>query len=164
MTHECFIASIAPMHDDMHRLAVAMTGSADDAADAVQETMMKLWNTRESIPEKPPEAAAYCFKALRTTCITLHNRRKPSDDIPERELRASDSSDDSLMLDDTQRILRKIIDSLPDNQRTVIRLTATEGCDIAHTALLTGLSEANVRQLLSRARRQIRQMFTLLNS
>lgn len=164
MTREQFIATVTPMHDDMHRLAYAMTGSADDAADAVQEAMMKLWKLRENIPEKPPEAQAYCFRALRTTAITMISRRKPSDDIPDRELSDSGASDDSLILDETQRVLSRIINSLPDNQRIVIRLTANEGCDIARTALLTGLSEVNVRQILSRARRQIRNMFTLLNS
>lgn len=163
MTHKQFIDSVAPMHDDMHRLAVAVTGSVDDAADIVQETMMKLWKARETIPPNPDETAAYCFKAIRLNCLTHLSRRKPSDDIPDKDIRATDSTDAHLLYSDSQRILRQIIESLPDNQRIVIRLTTEEGCDISRTALLTGFSEANVRQLISRARRQIRSKFTLLN-
>lgn len=163
MTRKQFIASVASLHDDMFRLASAIAGSADDAADIVQETMMKLWNVREAIPPEPDEAAAYCFKAVRLNCLTNLSRRKPSEDLPNRDLRAPDSSDATLIFTESQQILQRIIDSLPDSQRIVIRLSTEEGCDIRHIALLTGFSEVNVRQLISRARRNIKSRFTLLN-
>lgn len=163
MTHNQFIASIAPMHDDMFRLAAAITGTPEDAADAVQDTMLKLWKAREAIPPDPDKRAAYCFTALRRRCFSIMTAKKPSDSFPDADLRSPDSTDALLMLGDSQQLLLRIIDSLPESQRVVIRLTTIEGCDISRTAMLTGLSPSNVRQLISRARRQIKEKFNLLN-
>lgn len=162
MTHAEFIANVLPLHDDMYRLASAMCGSADDASDAVQETMMKLWKARNGIPSGDVATPAYCMKALKANTITLLSRRRHNETLEDR-LNDTDA-DSRLELDDTQRTLTRIIDSLPENQRIVMRLIAVEGCDYTTAAKLTGFSETNVRKLLSRARKHIREVFTLLNS
>ena len=163
MTRKQFISFITPLHDDLFRLAMAMTGIPDEANDAVQETLLKLWKARERIPPDKKEASAYCFKALRLNCFTLLKRRSQINELQDMELPANHSSDSEVIYSQSQTLLLKIIEHLPENQRIVIRLTAMEGCDISRTARLTGLTEANVRQLLSRGRKFIRERFDRLN-
>lgn len=68
-----------------------------------------------------------------------------------------------MILSDSQRLIGRIIEAMPENQRTVLRLMTTENLDTREAARLTGFSEANVRQLLSRARKHIRDQLTLLD-
>lgn len=164
MTNAEFIAFMTDLHDDMHRLATAVTGSPEDASDAVQETMLKLWRVRQKIPPDRPGAEAYCFKSIRMNCYTLLSRRKPEENIPDIPLPAEDAADSRAIFSDSQRILMQLIDRLPDNQKTVIRLSSLEGADIARTAKMTDLTETNVRQLLSRARKTLREKLSELNN
>lgn len=152
------------LHDDMHRLASVLLRSEEDASDAVQDTMMKLWKGRKNIPQYREEAEAYCFKALRLNCFTLLNKRESRVPLPYADFEGGDSSDSSLLLSDSQRCLLQLIDSLPENQSMVIRLSAIEGKEIPAIARLTGFTEVNVRQLISRARKTLREKLTLLNN
>ncbi len=60
--------------------------------------------------------------------------------------------------DQRQRI-KNLIDSLPPGQRDVLRLSAFGGLDNSEIAEVTGMSESNVRQLLSRGRKRLRELF-----
>ena len=56
-----------------------------------------------------------------------------------------------------QRI-ETLIDRLPANQREVLRMTAFERFDSRQISKATGQGEGNVRQLLSRGRRRLREL------
>lgn len=163
MTRREFIDSVVPLHDDMHRLAGAITGSAEDASDAVQDTMLRLWNARERIPPDTPGRRAYCLRALRNHCLSLLERRRESEQLTPEAAEFSEKADSGMILSDSQRLIGRIIEAMPENQRTVLRLMTTENLDTREAARLTGFSEANVRQLLSRARKHIRDQLTLLD-
>lgn len=55
-------------------------------------------------------------------------------------------------------IAQRALESLPDNQREVIRLSSYMGCSNEDIAIMTGLTSVNVRALLSRGRRKIREI------
>ncbi len=52
-----------------------------------------------------------------------------------------------------------MMDSLTVNQRKVLEMTAIGGMDAREVAGELNLTENNVRQLLSRARKQLRRLF-----
>lgn len=58
--------------------------------------------------------------------------------------------------------VRKIVRGLPEQQRSVFILRDIMEYDMGDIALILDIREANVRQLLSRARRKIREY--LLNN
>lgn len=151
------------LHDDMHRLATAITGSGEDASDIIQETMLKLWKVRRRIPPDIIEAEAYCFKSIRQNCYTFLSRKRPETTLNDLQVHSDDSSDSKVIFSDSQRMLMNMLEQLPDNQRIVMRLSSIEGVDISQTAKLTGLTEVNVRQLISRARKTLRARFASLN-
>ena len=53
--------------------------------------------------------------------------------------------------------IRHLIDRLPENQRQVLRLRGIEDCSMDEIEQITGLSAVNIRVLLSRARKIIRE-------
>ena len=61
-----------------------------------------------------------------------------------------------MLADEEQRLLAIVLDELPDETRDVVILYYREGESTAQVAALLGLSEASVRQRLSRARARLR--------
>jgi hypothetical protein len=62
-----------------------------------------------------------------------------------------------MVADEERRLLQVVLDELPDEAREVVTLYYREGQSTAHVASLLGLSEANVRQRLARARAAMRK-------
>ena len=59
--------------------------------------------------------------------------------------------------DERLRLVGELINSLPEMQRTVIQLRDIEGKSYQEVAAITGLTEANVKVTLFRARQRIRK-------
>ena len=55
--------------------------------------------------------------------------------------------------------IRYLISRLPENQRQVIRLRGIDDCSMDEIEQITGLNAVNIRVLLSRARKIIREQF-----
>jgi RNA polymerase sigma-70 factor (ECF subfamily) len=59
---------------------------------------------------------------------------------------------------ETRRLVRKCIDQLPDNYRTVLLLRDIEGYDTSQTAQVLGLNDNAVKTRLHRARQALRTL------
>jgi len=56
-----------------------------------------------------------------------------------------------------------MIDMLPENQRRVVMLSGIAGLSNSEIKKATGLSDDNVRVLLSRGRKKLRELFSRVN-
>lgn len=158
MTEKEFRQRVLPLQRLMYGIALRMGMPPDDAAEAVQETQIRLWRYRESIPDGGAELRSYSMTAMRRECIEMLRRRKYSVDIDElSECQAPEESSSTEYRDTRQRI-ETLIDSLPPGQCKVVRLSSFGGLDNAQIAEVTGQTESNVRQLLSRGRRRLREL------
>ena len=139
----------------MYGTALRIGLCPEDAADTVQETLIKLWRFRTGIPEDDTETRYYCMTALRRECITALRGQKTK--VPLEVISGVSSPEDrsSAEFRDTRRWIETLIDTLPPDQAKVVRLGSFGGLDNAEIAEVTGLSPANVRQLLSRGRRRL---------
>jgi RNA polymerase sigma-70 factor (ECF subfamily) len=127
----------------------------------VQEAYLKLWTKRSELPKmNSPEA--YCITLVRHlymdrfrgNCLQVVDTT--TEDLPllnaeniERRLEARDLSDK----------VKEGILKLPEQQRLIITLKDVEDRSFDEIAHLTSLSEGNIRVLLSRARKAIREEF-----
>lgn len=162
MTEKEFRQRVMSLHRLMYGMALRMGMPPDDAADAVQDTQLKLWRLRHGIPEDPDELRLYCLKAFRNSCISWFRRQHPEESADSLSDTPSPSASDAEYRD-TRAAIERLIDSLPEGQRTAIRLSSFGGLDNNEIAATTGLSEANVRQLLSRGRRKLRERWRMIN-
>jgi len=160
MTAEEFKSTILAHYRKMYVAALAMLADSDDASDAVQDTVAKLWECRGSLDDiASPQA--FCIKAVRNTCIDrIRSRAEVNMPISAdfQHPQSYEQADDSVSLHLSQALVERAISSLPEAQRRVIRLSVYSCCSNDEIASQTGFSDSNVRQLLSRARKSIRNL------
>lgn len=162
---EHFKRKFLPFHPKLFRIACALVENKADAEDILQDTYFKLWNKRNELPDiENPEA--FCVTLVRNLCLDfLRSPRstRREEEITEVVTQVTDSSPDSeLETKDKEQQIRQLIARLPDNQRQVIRLRGIDDCSMDEIEQITGLSAVNIRVLLSRARKAIREQFDKL--
>ncbi len=138
--------------------ALRVTGRDEDAKDAVQEAMVRLWEHRASLASTDsPEA--YATKVAQRCAIDLVRQRRPEASL-EAVAEIAVAPD---VVDEQDRLAYalKIIDRLPDQQREVMTLRHLEGLEIKDIQNQLNLSAGNVRVILSRARAAIKKYFEL---
>ena len=77
-------------------------------------------------------------------------------------LAATDDVEAQVERHDAVEQVKQIIGTLPEHQQQVITLRDMEDCSFEEIAEQTGLTAVNIRMLLSRARRTIRERFKRL--
>ena len=147
------------MREQMLSLAERITGNRDDAADAVQDAFVKLWQQRDRY-ETTSHARGAGIMAVRTTSIDMARRNSHRADIPVEQ--APDTVDESTNEESTlaYRQVRYIIDNeLSTKQRTIIDLREIEELEFDDIANRLNMTAANVRVELSRARKRVREIY-----
>lgn len=111
----------------LYSLAYRFYGNREDAEDALQETFVQLYrNIRHFHGES--KFTTWLYRVTLNTCISLKRKRKPretSTDFREEAMHPAQEADtpDALLID----FLEREISLLPDLQRSVFLLYATEG-------------------------------------
>lgn len=154
-----FQQRIVVMHAGLFRAAVAILGNCDDAADAVQDTMVKLWQN-SSVLDTLTNVQAYAFATLRNQALDVQRRRSAHPAVDLNAV-ADPPADEPLPSSDLE-VIAQIVEELPDNYRHVIRMSIYQNLSTAEIASATGLSNDNVRQILSRSRKKIKQRYQKL--
>ncbi|MDR1939012.1 MAG: RNA polymerase sigma factor [Tannerellaceae bacterium] len=161
MDAERFKQQFLPLHPRLYRVAYALTEDSRDAEDILQDAYCKLWSRREELSHiRNPEA--FCVTLVKNLCLDfLHSARHERSEALEENLplAGSASPETELIGHDEVRRVQRLIDRLPLNQRQVLRLHGIEGCSPEEIEQITGLSAVNIRVLLSRARKFIREQY-----
>lgn len=162
MDVENFKRLFLPLHPKLFRIAYALVENKSDAEDILQDAYYKLWSRREELTDvQNPEA--FCVTLVKNLCIDfLRSPRvgRHNEEITEVVAFSPDSSpDEKLEMKDKVQQVRHLVSRLPENQRQVLRLRGIEDCSMDEIEQITGLSAVNIRVLLSRARKIIREQF-----
>ncbi len=155
-----------------YRFSQMVCGHADDADDAMQEALLKTYRYVTRIRE--PEAfRTWLYRTVKNACLIGRRRRvdEPAhllsleDTFPGRNgerhtLEAIDPGrrpDEQAMNTALRRRLRHALGELPPAYRLIVFLREVEGLSTREVAKVTGISEANVKTRLHRARLFLRQ-------
>ena len=161
MPASLFKQLLLPLYPRLQRVALRMLGNVEDAEDMVQEVYMKLWCRREELPDVQ-NMEAYCVALTKNMCIDrlrlAEVDRVDVDGVP-LSLAAADDVASRLERQDAVEQVKLIIDTLPEKQQQVITLRDIRDCTFEEIEEQTGLTAVNVRALLSRARKTIRERF-----
>ena len=147
----------------MLSLAERITGNRDDAADAVQDAFVKLWQQRGRY-ESSSHARGAGMMTVRTTSIDMARKNSHNSDVSLDQVAEAieDVNDNDRSLAYQQ--VRHIIDNdLSDNQRLIIDLREMQGLEFEDIARRMNMTAANVRVELSRARRRVREIYQSRN-
>ena len=143
----------------MKSIAFNHLGTAADAEDAVQETFLKIHRAASTYTG---EAAfsTWAYKILINTCYDILRKRKRRggeeaiDDVPETAERTAPNVDDVKKL-----TLRKLLNDLPEQRRTVFTLFEIEGLSHAEIASVLGITEGNSKWILFATKKQLQEQW-----
>jgi RNA polymerase sigma factor (sigma-70 family) len=141
-------------------LATRYLNDSDEAEDIVQDAMLKLWMLRKQLIGN---VEGFAVVLVRNLALNRLRRLRRTHTLTEMELieleSMTDSDADRATTDEQVAQLLSLIDTLPDRQRTILRLHDLEGMDYTDLAQLTGMPTAALRQTISRTRRHLRMRF-----
>ena len=155
-----FKAKILPHYTSMYRVAASVMRSDDEAADIVQDAMLRLFEKRNQL-ENIVDIKSYCINVVRNAC--LNKLRAKKQHLSTDEVTDIDSAEDvhtELEWRDFYGIVSKAMTRLPVDQRNVFRMSVYGGFSNIEIAELLGITQGNVRVLLSRARIKIRKLLS----
>lgn len=147
-----------PLSNRFYRVAYHILESQQDAEDAVQELYLKLIKTPDKF-SNIQDPAAYGITILRNICIDIIRRRdkRRSEELHEYMIADVDSPDKAATEKDKLRMLIHEIDRLPQKQSTVLKMRAIDGLEYNEISQRTGLSQVNIRVLISIARKTLKK-------
>ncbi|MDC1276624.1 RNA polymerase sigma factor [Algibacter sp.] len=161
MTQTEFLNIVMPFKDKVFRLAKRLLVSREEAEDATQEVLLKLWNNKLKIAEyKNVEAFSmtmtknYCFDKLKSkqaqNLKIVHSNYEEKNTPLQKQVE----------LNDSVSWVAKIIADLPEQQKMIIQLRDIEDYDFDEIAKMLDMNNTAVRVALSRARKTIREKLT----
>ncbi|WP_282044481.1 RNA polymerase sigma factor [Winogradskyella flava] len=156
-----FVSLVMPFKDKVFRLAKRLLVSREEAEDATQEILLKLWRNKEKIGDyKNVEAFSmtmtknFCLDRLKSrqaqNLKIVHSNYTDNSSSLQKQVEARDSMD----------WVSRIMEYLPEQQKIIVQLRDIEQYDYAEIAKMLDMNETAVRVNLSRARKTIREKLT----
>ena len=166
MNTQSFKSAVFPIQGKLYRFARIMLGNTEEAEDAVQEVLLKLWLNRQNLKNyRSIEALAMII--TKNQCLDkLKSARwnKPHVGEPPEFEQAALTPYTMTELNDSKEVLIQLMQRLPEQQKLIMHLRDIEEYSYEEIEKITGLCINNIRVNLSRARKSIREMYTKVNA
>ncbi len=145
----------------MYRYAYFILYDKDDALDAVQSAIATLWEKRNSL-SSVDNLAAFCITSAKHQAIDILRKRPRSiitlDEITEQE-DTTPSVSDTMEYSESLDKVKSILSTFSPVQQEIMRLRSQAECTVEEIAYITSMTEDNVRQVLSRTRRKLKELY-----
>ena len=155
----CFM----PLHKTLYAFALSILHDEHDAADCLQDAFTRLWENRGRL-EKVDNLKAYAIVTVKNIAISMaaknNQARLSTDDEPPDIADSSPTPHEALANRESLQSMQNMLRQLPENQRKVVLLSGVAGLSNTEIEKATGLSGENVRVLLSRGRKKLRNLFS----
>jgi len=155
-----FKAKVIPLSGKLYHFARLLLKDHAEAEDSVQEIFLKLWKMRNELAEYT-NLEAFAMRVTRNWCLDRLKAKKPVyiESYAQGYELHSEVENPLRMLESTDQMatIRKHMQTLPEQQQTVIQLRDIEGYEFEEIAAIMGMNVNAVRVTLSRARNTIRK-------
>ena len=161
-----FRDDVLPLKNRLYRLALRITLNPAEAEDAVQESLIRVWEHRDEW-DQIDSMEAYSLTICRNISLDMAGRAGRGNVQLNEELRVKNEESSMFnvqcsMLNEFEQkerlsLVKKIMDTLPEVQRSIMELRDIEGKTYQEIADILKLSETQVKVYLHRARTSIRQ-------
>lgn len=155
-----FSQRVMPHSRKMFAVAYRYLQNQEEAEDVVQDVLTKLWQMRDKMPPDDEELLPYLLTITRNISIDRTRQLKTVCDEVCSCIDHSSDSDIQSALENKERLrgLMELIRQLPLDQQRALKLKVLDDLSTEQIALLTGWQTDNIRQLISRARRKLKEM------
>ncbi|MGM9693900.1 MAG: RNA polymerase sigma factor [Alloprevotella sp.] len=169
MDEQTYISLVPDVRHAVLREAVRYLTDEDDAADAAQEVMLKLWQLRGGLSDDKKMLFAYAAVVCRNLCLNRlkEKRRHPllrlnQSAADEKEtvdegafLSPSPSPDVVLEAGEAYRLCQQAVEQLPEKWRLILQMRSEQQMESEDIARVLGTSAGAVRGMLSKARARL---------
>lgn len=155
-----------------YRFSLLVCGHPEDAEDVMQDALLKTYRYVSRI-EEPEAFRTWLFTTVRNACLMKRRRHAgepahlvsldapvTTEDGRTATVEIADEArpaDQRLVDQWLDRRLRDALGALPAGYRVIVVLREVEGLSTREVAMVTGISEANVKTRLHRARMMLRR-------
>lgn len=163
MTAEEFKIRLMPAKNKLFRFALSLLSNREEAEDAVQEVYLKMWDMRKDLV-KYKSTEALMMTITRNLCLDKLKQKKNKALSLNVEINSHTSEDVHQKAEHSDLItsVKKVIQKLPEQQKTIVHLRDVEGYEYDEIMKVTGYELNYVRVNLSRGRKKIRETITNL--
>lgn len=157
-----FRNDILPLKDKLYRLAFRITLDSAEAEDVVQDTLIRVWNKRDEWSQVE-SIEAYCLTIARNLAIDRSQKMEARNTELTSEVREMPDTltpYDQLAQDEQMQLIHRLVNGLPEKQRTIMQLRDIEGKSYKEIADILQITEEQVKINLFRARQKIKQRYT----
>lgn len=160
---QAFERLVSPHEQTLWRVCWHYTRHPEDAADCLQETMLKAWRALKQY-RGDCAFSSWLYRIAVTVCVDFLRRQKrlPATESAEEmaeagfhPVDASPTPDAAAIAAESNENLRAAIDSLPADMRTALVLYALEGQPYEVIAEVTKTSIGTVKSRIARARQKL---------
>ncbi|MGJ8714142.1 MAG: RNA polymerase sigma factor [Maribacter stanieri] len=153
-----FLNIVLPFKDKLFRMAKRLLVSTEEAEDATQEILIKLWSKKNKM-ESYNNVEAFAMTMTKNFCLDrlkskqagnlklVHSNYKDSSTSLQSELEAKDSIN----------WVERIMAELPEQQKMVLQLRDVEQYEYEEIEKLLDMKPTAIRVALSRARKTVRK-------
>ena len=124
-----FRNDVLPLKNKLFRLALRITLNREEAEDVVQDTMIKVWNARERWQDLESIEAFSLTIARNLSLDRIKKKENQNDSIENEKIEQPDTAStpsERMIQKDKLDIVRKMIDELPEKQRSCLQLRDIE--------------------------------------
>ncbi|KGO79078.1 RNA polymerase sigma factor [Flavobacterium beibuense] len=160
-----FVNIITPFKDRVFRLAKRLLVSNEEAEDATQEVLVRLWKNKGKL-EKYSSVEALAMTITKNYCLDQLKSKRATElrivhsNYSDREPGLQKQAEDR----DTWEWAEKIMNTLPEQQRLILQMRDVEQYEFEEIAKIMEMNETAVRVALSRARKALRDELTKMHN
>jgi RNA polymerase sigma factor (sigma-70 family) len=158
MTAPEYNKSVDQYSDNLYRFIVKNVKDKDLAKDIVQDTYEKLWRNHAEVDNQ--KVKSWLFTTGYHTMIDRLRKENRQVQLPEH----FDQPGDDRSYKGLKEILNEALEKLPSIQKTVVLLRDYEGYNYEEIGEITGLTEAQVKVYIFRARVALKNFIGKLDS
>ena len=157
-----FRNDVLPLKNKLFRLAMRITLNREEAEDVVQDTLIKVWNSQDKWQDIDSIEAYSLTIARNLSLDRIKKMDNQNGSLEEEKIERPDQGytpSERMIQKDKLDIVRRIIDELPEKQRSCLQLRDIEGKAYKEIAVILDITEEQVKVNIFRARQTVKQRF-----
>jgi RNA polymerase sigma factor (sigma-70 family) len=141
-------------------IAFRILGRREDAEEVVQDAFVKAFRNLASFRQKA-RFSTWLYRIIYNTAISRHRQKKPGwqsiEEITIPDIGAEFMADEEA---DRHKILENAMQQLPEEDRILLTLYYVDESSVDDVHSILGISKANVKIKLFRARKRLQELVT----
>ena len=157
MKEAVYIETVHQIEQKLYRIAKRLLVSHEEAQDATQEVLVKVWQKSSELSHVK-SIEAYAMTMVKNYCYDRLKSKQASNMSIEYSIHdKSQDQSEAFEAKDRLSFVEKIVNNLPEKQKLIWQLRDVEGATFEEIAEVVQMEPTAIRVNLSRARKRIKE-------